>query len=332
MDPCGYDATKVFLEKLQACGSLTYGWSCVFGKLTRLRYSEFEKVCVAANIPEPKKIFRWLESRGVVCAETCGVKWLDAHRIVSPKQDKKAMLDHLRRVCVKQYGSMLKAWRNGFDPYNHGSIPYSVFANVCRTLNVSESVWKMLSPFGRHALLTLEDFDLDSHNLFSSFEKLLDDTCGCLTFGWVALFDTDDLNLVNCEVFQSRLLFLGYRHDAAKLFQSLTKAKTLCLEDIDRKAADEIWRNGPPGEAITLKDLLGKRWLEEEEEQSFVREALARAVSSWRERVQPTKTRDLAADEWPRNAHGPTQASSIWEYNKLKVKTMLPEEIEFRLH
>eukprot|EP00397_Hematodinium_sp_SG-2012_P019723 GEMP01020282.1.p1 GENE.GEMP01020282.1~~GEMP01020282.1.p1 ORF type:complete len:741 (+),score=160.69 GEMP01020282.1:62-2284(+) len=286
LDPAGYAAYTDFLTKLDSYGSLAAGWAEVFMNKERLDRATFEKHCNDAGIRHPTKVYRWVENRGVVLPETLGIKRIEScsdldatktrlstvsvttqKKRESKGDDGEVLIARLKAALIQRYGSLLRAWRRGFDPYNHGSVPYSIFFSVAQDVGFTavKDVWQAFRPTSE--LLTQQQFDAASYERFSVFDKLIRDTFGDYVFAWVAAFDMDGNNRLDFNEFEMRLNFLGYPYSIKHLFQSLQPHKSikfLSIEDLDLKAASDFWRSGAPPAALELKAKLGKQWHEHE--------------------------------------------------------------------
>lgn len=126
-------------------------------------------------------------------------------------------------LCVRKYGSMLKAWRDCLDWDHNGKLTFNEFCGALRRLGYAgdfRALWYQFD-VDRRGFLSLEDLDKESNELITSFLKLLGEKYGDLDNAWREGFGKDPHDSIDLAALTKVCGELAYPHDVSKLFKQL---------------------------------------------------------------------------------------------------------------
>lgn len=148
---------------------------------------EFRKAC-ALNIPE--------------------------HKIDTPEE--------FVAICLRTYGSIIRAWRLCLDADGNGKLTLNEFTQSCRMLGYDGDFKKLFKYYaGKSGAITLDKLDQEAHTTVSTFLNMLTEKYGDLDRAWRKCFGKDAHGSIDLQELERSCGELGYEHNVKKLFKLL---------------------------------------------------------------------------------------------------------------
>eukprot|EP00927_Polykrikos_kofoidii_P059504 TRINITY_DN54653_c0_g1_i1.p1 TRINITY_DN54653_c0_g1~~TRINITY_DN54653_c0_g1_i1.p1 ORF type:complete len:1318 (-),score=202.09 TRINITY_DN54653_c0_g1_i1:132-3737(-) len=148
------------------------------------------------------------------------------------------MIQNLRQVLKKKYGSTLAGWRASFDPHMTGKVGFGKFMIVvenCAFHGNVKSLWQELS--AGEAMATFKDVDPEAQQIVDSTREQLVNQFGSLLAAWQKGLDLDGMGRLTESDFQSSTEKLGWTPKASKkvfnLLLSRRGARSILISDLE---------------------------------------------------------------------------------------------------
>eukprot|EP00397_Hematodinium_sp_SG-2012_P003900 GEMP01003910.1.p1 GENE.GEMP01003910.1~~GEMP01003910.1.p1 ORF type:complete len:1262 (+),score=264.97 GEMP01003910.1:23-3808(+) len=162
-----------------------------------------------------------------------------ARNIVAP--DFKA---RFLKMLIKKYGSLVKAFRLGFDRQGTKEVTVLQFFNHCGLLRVKnpDTIWDLLDPHGR-GVITLEAFDPDAENELVAFKECVMSRYGKIENWLEHRMEEAQTFRMTLEDFRRVCDEVGYRKNPKTLWALLDLGVTgvITADQIDEFVAQSIF-------------------------------------------------------------------------------------------
>jgi len=153
-------------------------------------------------------------------------------------------LKELKRTLVNQYGSLMKAWKEGLDRDGSGTISFDEFCEAAKRIGFLgdvKSCWKKLDVDGSGEV-SLNEFAPEADEAMTAFKRYLVDYFGSYMNAWNSMHKKKGGNLDKARFLQAlkEMGYTGSEKEHIKLFEYLKEGLSrdhLILADIDEDTA-----------------------------------------------------------------------------------------------
>jgi len=147
--------------------------------------------------------------------------------------------EEFHHLCVRQFGTIIGAWRGCLDSDKNGKLSFNEFCKACRRLGYSGDLKSLWNQFDaqKKGFISLRDLDPEADELVGSFLKMLADKYGTLDNAWKHGFNKDPHDSIDRQTLEDACKALQYPHNARELF--------LCLQPVPGRQLLTIWDIDP---------------------------------------------------------------------------------------
>jgi Ca2+-binding EF-hand superfamily protein len=132
-------------------------------------------------------------------------------------------LDGFLALCVKRFGTILRAWRKGLDVSGDGKLSNTEFTTACRAIGYNGNITKLWHELDddNSGIISLKELDQTVGDLMEQFEAFTLEHFGGNTIHLFKKLDKEKRRNISKPDFVERMKEFGFDGDADNLFEQV---------------------------------------------------------------------------------------------------------------